>query len=293
MVGSDREENRARALDLMSTEDLVRHINDADEVCHQAVQTELPKLAEAADQITARLTQGGRLTVVGAGTSGRLAALDASELWPTYGFPAARWRAFMAGGNEAFLQAQEGAEDDEAAGVAIGWALGAEDVLLGVAASGRTPFVGAAMKAAQSRGALVIGLFCTPGSPFAVHATMTVVLDVGPEVVSGSTRMKAGTAQKMALNLLSTTVMVRLHHVLGTAMIDMKVTNRKLLQRARNMVRSLAGVTEDEAARLLDQEDQSVRRALARYWTKASGSALDGILAAHPNLRDLAPPELP
>lgn len=290
MPASDQEaQEEARDLDRMSTADLARHINTADQVCHQAVRAELPKLADAADGIAARLSRGGSLTVVGAGTSGRLAALDASELWPTYGFPAERWRAFMAGGNEAFLRAREGAEDDEDAGRAVGADLGSGDILLGVAASGRTPFVGAAMKAAQARGALVIGLFCAPGSPFARFADITVVLDVGPEVVAGSTRMKAGTAQKMALNLLSTTVMVRLHHVLGTAMIDMKVTNRKLLRRARDMVVRLAGVTEDEAARLLDQEDQSVRRALARYWTGTSGSALDAILAAHPNLRDLAP----
>ena len=277
-------EGRPR-LDQMSTEDLVRVIHAGDREAAAAVDGALNDLGRAVDAIAERLGAGGGLMAVGAGTSGRLAALDAAELGPTYDWPAERWRTEMAGGPAAFWVAQEGAEDDEGAGRQLGAQLTAGDCLLAVAASGATPFVGGALQAARSAGALTVGIFCQDPARLDPFTDIPVHLVVGPEVVRGSTRMKAGTAQKMALTLLSTGVMVRLGRVWGDLMVDMRVTNQKLRRRAAAFVEELAGCSAADAETLLAGNAWSVRRAAAASLTGLSGVALTTWLRDHPDLK--------
>jgi N-acetylmuramic acid 6-phosphate etherase len=282
-VGED-----GRDLDCLETEALVARLHAGDRVSVAAVEAALPEIVAAVDAVALRLARGGRLRAVGAGTSGRLAVLDAAELWPTYGFPPERWQAVLAGGPEAMWRAREGAEDDEAAGAQVAAALGPEDVLLGVAASGRTPFVAGALKEARRRGALSLGLFCTRPAELDAATDLAIHLDTGPEPIRGSTRMQAGSAQKMALTLLSTAVMVKLKRVYRDLMIDMQVSNAKLRERAVGFVVELTGLSPVEAERVLTAERWSVRRAVARLWTGREGPALDAWLADHPDLRDAA-----
>jgi N-acetylmuramic acid 6-phosphate etherase len=279
--------NEEPGLDTLDTATLVRRLHTGDHESVAAVEAALPDIVTAIEAIRARLHDGGRVLAVGAGTSGRLAALDAAELWPTYGWPYERWGAAMAGGRAAFWQAQEGAEDDRAAGAAVVAELGAADVILGVAASGRTPFVEGALRAGGVKGCLRVGLYCCRPAELDAVTDIGIHLVTGPEVVRGSTRMKAGSAQKMALNLISTGVMIRLGRVYGDIMIDMQVTNQKLIQRAIGFVRELTGLDSDRARDLLQEERWSVRRAVARYWTGFTGETLETWVRTHPNLRQV------
>ena len=194
----------------------------------------LPQIADAVVRIAAALRRGGRLIYVGAGTSGRLAVLDAAECPPTFGTPPDLVQAVLAGEAQAVTEAVEGAEDDEAAGERAMDARGAgpDDVVVGIAASGRTPFVVAAVRRARARGAATIAVACTPASPLEAACHLSIVPLVGPEVIAGSTRLKAGTAQKLVLNMLSTLTMVQLGKVYGNLMVDLTATNAKLRRRA-------------------------------------------------------------
>ncbi len=215
-----------------------------------AVQPALGVLAEAAEAAAARLEDSGRLVYVGAGTSGRLGALDGAELPPTFGWPRERLCVLLAGGAAALTQAVENAEDDAAAAEAAvaELHLGTHDVMIGVAASGATPFTLAAVRAAADRGALTVGIANSPGSPLLAAAAHPVLLATGTEAIAGSTRMKAGTAQKVALTMLSTLLMLRLRRVWRGLMIDMDATNEKLRRRAVRMLRERASASEEEAA---------------------------------------------
>lgn len=221
-------------------------------------------IAAAAEAAADRLQRGGRLVFVGAGTSGRLAVLDGTELHPTFGWPIERLVFLMAGGTDALVRAREGAEDDaEAAkGEVAAHAIGSDDVVIGVAASGRTPFTVAAIAGGRRSGALTIGITNNPDSPLAEAAEHFVVAATGSEIVAGSTRMKAGTAQKAALNLLSTAIMVRLGLTYRGRMVAMRVSNAKLQRRARAMVQDLAGVDADAAARGLEAGGNDIRHAV-------------------------------
>ena len=243
-----------------------------------ALQTQTAAIAAAADAAAARLESGGRLVFVGAGTSGRLAVQDGTELHPTFGWPGERTLFLMAGGADALTKAREGAEDDAGAARAEVAAaeVGAQDVMIGVAASGRTPFTVAAIEAARAAGALTIGIANNAATPLVDAAEHVIVAATGSEIVAGSTRMKAGTAQKAALNLLSTTIMIRLDLVYDGRMVAMRVSNAKLLRRARAMVQDLTGVAPDAAADALERGDNDIRRAvlIARGMTPDDAAAL-------------------
>lgn len=244
---------RTRDLDLRPLLEQARLMNEEDRRVPAAVEAVLPRIADAVTRTADALRRGGRLVYVGAGTSGRLAVSDAAECPPTFGTDPQQVQAVLAGAPRALTEAVEGAEDDERAGAQAMDArgIGAGDVVVGLAASGATPFVLAAVRRARARGAFTIGVTCAAASPLAAACDLPVVPEVGPEVIAGSTRLKAGTAQKLILNMLSTLVMVQLGKVYGNLMVDLRVTNEKLRRRAVRIVAAAAGVPKDRAAEVL------------------------------------------
>jgi N-acetylmuramic acid 6-phosphate etherase len=235
-------------IDRLPTADVVRIIQEQDRRVAEAVAAESEKITLAIDEITERLSHGGRMFYVGAGTSGRIALLDASELPPTYGVGPELVRVIMAGGEAAFTSAVEGAEDDADAAIEIiGREVRADDAVVGVAASGTTPFTIAAVQRANMLGALTVGITSAPGSPLTREVDIAIAPHTGPEVIMGSTRMKSGTAQKLVLNTISTGVMIRLGRVYSNLMIEMPATNEKLRNRTIRMVELAAGVTRPQA----------------------------------------------
>lgn len=235
-----------RDFDLLPVLEQARLMNAEDQRVAAAVAGTLPAIATAATRIAAALEGGGRLFYIGAGTSGRLAVLDAAECPPTFGTDPDAVQAILAGGPTAFLQAAEGAEDDAAAGAGEMDArrVGTADAVVGIAASGETPFTVGAVRRARERGAWTAGVACNAGSTLERACDVAIVPVVGPEVIAGSTRLKAGTAQKLVLNMLSTLAMVRLGKVYGNLMVDLRVTNAKLRTRAARIVAAAAGVDE-------------------------------------------------
>ena len=252
------------SIDTLSTEEALRIINAEDHKVAGAVEREIPAIARAVDAIVAALERGGRLFYIGAGTSGRLGVLDASEIPPTFSAPPSMMQGIVAGGDAALSRATETTEDDPAIGVRDLLARGftANDVLVGIAASGRTPYVLGAVAEAHRLGAVTVGISCTPDSELARAVEIPITPLVGPEVVAGSTRMKAGTAQKLVLNMLSTGACVRLGFVYGNLMVNVQPKNRKLVDRARRIVGRAAGVSAERAGELLDQSGWSVRTAI-------------------------------
>jgi N-acetylmuramic acid 6-phosphate etherase len=240
-------------IDLLPTIDLVRLINAEDARVPAAVAAELPRIAEAIDRIAARMRAGGRLIYAGAGTSGRLGVLDAAECRPTFSTPPGLVVALIAGGQPALTEAVEGAEDDPAAGASDVAALqvGADDSLVAIAASGATPYPLGALIEARKRGALGISLACNRPSPLEQAAEIGIAALVGAEVIGGSTRLKAGTAQKLMLNMISTGVMIRLGKTFGNLMIDLQPTNSKLRRRAKRIVEQACGISAAEAEQVL------------------------------------------
>jgi N-acetylmuramic acid 6-phosphate etherase len=247
-------------LDRRSSLEIVSIIQEQDRRVADAVAAEAPRIAHAIDEIAERLSHGGRLFYVGAGTSGRIAMLDASELPPTYGIEPSLVSVLMAGGETAYFAAAEGAEDDEEAAVAaINLQVRAEDAVMGIAASGTTPYTVTAVRRANMLGALTIGLTSVPTSALAREVDIAIVPQTGPEVIMGSSRMKSGTAQKLVLNTISTGVMVRLGHVYSNLMTDMPATNEKLRQRAARMVELAAEVPRTTAIQALRDAEGSVK----------------------------------
>jgi len=272
----------SREIDLLPAADVVRLIQEQDATVPAAVAAARPALVAAVEGVAARLAAGGRLFYVGAGTSGRLALLDAAELPPTFGTEPARVQVILAGGESALLAAVEGAEDDAAAGEAeVASRVAPEDAVVGVAASGTTPFTVAALTRARSLGAFTVAVACRPGSPLATAADVAVEVDTGPEVVMGSTRMKAGTAQKLVLNALSTAVMVLLGRTHSNLMVDMPPTNAKLARRAAAMVEIAAGVDPGEAARAVEAAAGNVRLAVVMAARGIDAVAAEALLARH------------
>ena len=251
-------------LDQLATTQLVQLFCDEDRRPQEAVAAAAPALAAAIDAIAARLAQGGRLFYLGAGTSGRLGVLDAAECPPTFCSPPELVQGVLAGGAAALLRSSEGLEDLEEAGQADLEARGfsAADVLVGIAAGGTTPYVHGGLRHARSLGALAIALACVPADQVPMPADLEIRLITGPELLTGSTRLKAGTATKMALNILSTGVMVRLGKVYGNRMVDVAVTNSKLEDRALRILADLAGVDRIRGAALLAETGGSVKEAL-------------------------------
>lgn len=240
-------------LDQLATLDLVLALHSADREAVAAVNAELPHIAQGIDLIVVRLEQGGRLFYLGAGTSGRLGVLDASECPPTYNTPPEMVQGLIAGGDAALRRSVERAEDDESQGrrdlEAHGFSK--KDALVGIASSGRTPYVLGGIKYARELGAVTIGLSCVPGSALAKSAEIAITPATGPEPVTGSTRMKAGTATKLVLNMLSTGAMVRLGYVFGNLMVNVQPTNVKLRDRAVRIIAAVTGLGSNEAASLL------------------------------------------
>ena len=275
-------------LDELSALEVLHVIHAADREAVAAVDNELPHIAAAVDAIAARLSAGGRLFYSGAGTSGRLGVLDASECPPTYNVPPELVQGVIAGGDVALRRSTERAEDDAAQGGRDLEARGfsARDALVGIAASGRTPYVLGALEHARRLGALTIGLSCVPGSPVAAAAEMAITPNTGPEVVTGSTRMKAGTATKLVLNMISTAVFVRLGYVYGNLMVNAQPTNSKLADRAARIVSDITGLPTAQAQALLEQA-ASVKTAVVMHQMGLSRAEADQRLAAvHGQLRD-------
>jgi N-acetylmuramic acid 6-phosphate etherase len=262
-----------------------------------ALKDQTAAIAAAAEAAALRMHKGGRLVYAGAGTSGRLAVQDGVELTPTYNWPSDRLVFLVAGGTGALMRSVEGAEDKvEAAREEVAAAdVGPSDVLIAVAASGRTPYAVAALEAARGRGALTIAIANNPGTPLLTAADHPIVADTGSEIVAGSTRMKAGTAQKAALNMLSTAIMLRCGLVHRGLMVNMRISNEKLFQRARRMVATLAGIDEARAADALELADKDLRRAVLIARGLSPQDAADRLASASGDLGDalasLAQPE--
>ncbi len=274
-------------IDALPTADMLRVINTADQSVALAVERELPNIAHAVDGIVARLQNGGRLFYMGAGTSGRLGVLDASECPPTFNTPPDLVQGLIAGGDRALRHAVERAEDDPEQGKQdlAGRGFSSRDALVGIAASGRTPYVLGALDYARSLNALTIGLSCTQNSQVAQASEIAITPLSGPEVITGSTRMRAGTATKLVLNMLSTGVMIRMGYVYGNLMVNVQATNEKLQDRARRIIVCIAGVSYDEASRLL-AEAGSVRIAILMQKLRLTrGEAESRLVAAKGRLR--------
>lgn len=256
-------------LDKKSVRELLEGINSEDKTVPLAVEKALPQIEALVQQIVARMKKGGRLFYIGAGTSGRLGIVDASECPPTYGVPFDLVIGLIAGGDSAIRKAVENAEDDvNQAWIDISeYDPKPEDTVIGIAASGRTPYVIGGLKAANEAGLLTGCIVCNEGSAVAAAAQFPVEVVVGPEFVTGSTRMKSGTAQKLVLNMISTTVMIQLGRVRDNKMVDMQLSNEKLVERGIRMIMQEAQIEYDLAAKLL-QEHGSVRKAVDAYNNK-------------------------
>ncbi|MGO8719936.1 MAG: N-acetylmuramic acid 6-phosphate etherase [Acidobacteriaceae bacterium] len=253
-------------IDQLSTADLLRTIHDADRVVLDAITEEIPNIARALDGIVERLRTGGHLVYLGAGTSGRLGVLDASECPPTFNTSSEMVQGIIAGGNDALRDSAEDAEDDAEASVADlqRCNFGKADVLVGITASGRTPYVLGGIAYANSLGAMTVGLSCVPDSKLAQAAHFAITPAVGPEVITGSTRMKAGTATKLVLNMLSTGAMIRLGCVYGNLMVNVRSTNEKLHRRALHIVMEVTRLNKEDATALLQQAG-SIKTAIVMH----------------------------
>jgi N-acetylmuramic acid 6-phosphate etherase len=272
---------RTADIDQLSTLEMLRRISEEDALVPGAVARELEIVAAVVDRVVAALREDGRLIYVGSGTSGRLGMLDAAECPPTYGSPPWQIRAVLAGGAEAMTQAVENAEDDGLAGERAMDALqvGAHDVVLGIASSGRTPFVAGALAQARARGAATVALVANAGGPVAAVADWVIAPQTGPEVIAGSTRMKAGTAQKLVLNMISTATMVQLGRTHGNLMVDMRPRNDKLRLRSRRIVMQATGCDPQTAARVLDAAAGEIKTAIVMLLAGISAADARGRLA--------------
>ena len=251
-------------IDTLPTLDMLTLINAEDQKVALAVRDELPRIAAAVEAITVRMQRGGRLIYIGAGTSGRLGVLDASECPPTFGTPPELVVGLIAGGPTALTDAVEGAEDDREGGAReiAELDVNENDSVIGIAASGRTPYAIGGLQESKTRGALTVSIACNRPSPLGELAEISITLVVGPEVVSGSTRLKAGTAQKMVLNMISTGVMIHLGKTYSNLMVDVQPTNIKLRQRALRMVAEATGLDAPQAAEILSACGGEVKTAI-------------------------------
>ena len=277
------------SLDQYPTVELVNVLVDDQLNAINAVRAAAPRIAAAVTAALPRVEAGGRLIYVGAGTSGRLGVLDSVELYPTFSWPHERAVALLAGGQDAMFVAVEGAEDDFEQGAADlkQVDVNANDVVLLIAASGFTPYVLGALQAARAAGALTIGFANNPDAPVAKDAEIGVTLDTGPEVISGSTRLKAGTSQKIALNTFSSALMVRLHKVYGNLMVDLKATNAKLVRRAIRLTVFATGADEAAAQAVLEQCGYHVKTAVVALIKQTSVEQAQALLeAAHGSVRE-------
>lgn len=266
MLKTTEQSSRYDHLDKMSTEELMKAINAEDRTVPAAVASEIPHICDLVDHIVERMQKGGRVFYLGAGTSGRLGIVDASEIPPTYGVKD-KFIGLIAGGDTAIRTAVENAEDNPEGGWndMAPFNPNALDTIVGIAASGSTPYVIGAIEKGAKEGLLTACITCNKGSKLAEVSQIPIEVVVGPEFVTGSTRMKSGTAQKLVLNMISTSVMIRLGHVKGNKMLDMQLTNHKLVDRGTHMIMDEAGIEDYDEARKLLLEEGSVRAAVDAY----------------------------
>src|SRR5579864_424425 len=271
-----------RGIDGLPTSQVLRLMNAEDRGVAEAVEAEIPRIAEAVDRIARRMQEGGRLFYIGAGTSGRLGVLDAAECPPTFHVAPEMVQGIIAGGEAALARATEATEDDPESGkrdlAARGF--GSKDSLVGIAASGRTPYVLGAIAFARGLGAFTAGISCTPDSELARAVEVAITPLVGPEVIAGSTRMKAGTATKLVLNMISTAVMIRLGYVYGNLMVNVEPKNSKLEDRAKRIISDAAGVTYEMAGELLGRSAGNVKVAIVMSRLAIDRMAAEARLAA-------------
>jgi N-acetylmuramic acid 6-phosphate etherase len=279
---SESRNPRSMGIDLMPTRDILHTINAEDRTVPEAVSRVIPEIARAVDAVVAAFGAGGRLVYIGAGTSGRLGVLDASECPPTFGVPPGMVVGIIAGGPGALTRAAEGAEDRAEDGAADLAAIGItdRDVVVGIAVSGRTPYVIGALTYARERGAVTVSLSCNPGSPIGAIADIAIAPVVGPEVLTGSTRLKSGTAQKLVLNMLTTASMVRIGKSYQNLMVDLNASNEKLLARAVLIVIEATGCTAEAAEAALEATGNDVKLAILVVATGLDVAAARAALAA-------------
>ncbi|MBP2652074.1 MAG: N-acetylmuramic acid 6-phosphate etherase [Firmicutes bacterium] len=279
---TERDNPRTAELDVMTTGEILRVMNDEDKQVAVAVESQLGSIEAAVEAAVRAFEQGGRLVYIGAGTSGRLGVLDAAECPPTFGVDASMVVGLIAGGEAALVKAIEGAEDDKELAVKDLQQIhfSAQDVLVGIAASGRTPYVLGGLKYAAGVGAPTVAISCSPDSAVAREAQVAITLLTGPEVLTGSTRLKAGTATKMVLNMLTTASMVKLGKVYGNLMVDVKASNEKLIDRARRIVERAAGVNCEEAAGALNEADLHAKTAIVMLKCGCSAEEAGALLTA-------------
>ena len=263
-LATEQRNPRTLDLDTLDSAGILQRISAEDRTVPDAVARELPHIAAAVELVAASFRAGGRLIYVGAGTSGRLGVLDASECPPTFGSDARMVQGVMAGGLPALVRAVEGAEDrtDEGEQAMVDLAVGAADTVIGLAASRRTPFVVAAIARARALGARTAYITCTPRSEFTIPVDVAICPEVGPEVVMGSTRMKAGTAQKLVLNMITTAAFVRMGKVYENMMVDLMATSQKLVERSRRTVMTVTGADYEQASRAIADAGKSVKTAI-------------------------------
>ena len=270
------------AIDAVSTVEMLRIVNDEDRKVAESITPELENIARAVDAIVEAFERGGRLFYIGAGTSGRLGVLDASECPPTFSVPAERVQGIIAGGEAALSRATEATEDDPATGVRdlLERGFTGGDVLCGIAASGRTPYVLGAIAEANRLGSVTIGISCSPGSELARASRIAITPLPGPEVIAGSTRLKAGTATKLVLNMLTTGTFIRLRYVYGNLMVNVQPKNSKLVDRAQRIIASAAGVSYEKAGELLEAGGRDVKTAIVMARAGCSREEAQSRLAA-------------
>ncbi|MCZ8515411.1 N-acetylmuramic acid 6-phosphate etherase [Paenibacillus filicis] len=260
---SEQRNEKSQHLDRLSVREIVTLMNEEDQKVALSVQEALPQIADAAEAVAEAMSSGGRLFYIGAGTSGRLGILDASECPPTFGVEQGLVNGIIAGGERAIRYAIENAEDDEAAGAAaVSAAVRPGDAVVGLTASGTTPYVIGAMREANRLGVPTIGISCNRQTPLSAEVRFPIEVPVGPEIITGSTRLKAGTAQKMVLNMISTTAMIKLGKVYGNLMVNVQATNKKLRDRTVRIIQEATGVDEDTARRTGEAAEGDARAAI-------------------------------
>jgi N-acetylmuramic acid 6-phosphate etherase len=296
LEGFTTESRNERSMDIDSKDSLeiLRIINDEDKTVPLAVERVLVRIAELVDDVVASFKKGGRLFYIGAGTSGRLGVLDASECPPTFGVPPTMVQGLIAGGNEALVRSIEGAEDDREGGLRelerVGF--GKDDVLVGITASGQAPFVLGAMEQARSLGAVVAAISCNQGSRTFEYAKHAIFLDVGAEIITGSTRMKAGTAQKLTLNMITTASMIRIGKVYRNLMVDLTPVNKKLVERSKRLIRQATACSPEEAERVYEESGHKpkiaiimilldIDRGQAEYYDRAGEGPIASAIQVH------------
>ena len=264
MGETEKRNLNSEAIDLKSTEEILRIINDEDRKIPRAVANEIPQISVAVEAIIDTIKDGGRVFFAGAGTSGRMGVIEAAELPPTFGLPSEFFKGIIAGGTKAMFESVEAEEDNQSSGKKVlkTQGLGGKDLLLALSASGKTPYVLGALRQAHKEGAKTIALTCSRNSPMEEMSDISIVVDTGAEIVAGSTRMKAGTAQKLVLNMLTTTAMIKLHKVYNGYMIGVQPTSEKLRERSVNIIREIARVDMDKARKTFDASEWDIKLAI-------------------------------